>query len=151
MKVKCAGIIPLRYIRGRPQVYLVHHRHGGHWGFPKGHIEKGEHYCETALREFKEETPLMIEDFLPFKPIHQKYTYAKENGMAEKEIIYLVAYCKKGPFRSLENDIVGGDWYFFPEAYQKLQYLSSQETLKQVESLLCSLSMSPDSKLEKSE
>ena len=28
----------------------------GHWGFPKGHIEKDETEYETALREVKEET-----------------------------------------------------------------------------------------------
>ena len=36
--------------------YLLLKQHQGHWGFPKGHIEKGEKYIETAVRELKEET-----------------------------------------------------------------------------------------------
>ena len=28
----------------------------GHWGFPKGHVEKDETEIETAIREVKEET-----------------------------------------------------------------------------------------------
>lgn len=36
-------------------VLLVHHNKG-HWGFPKGHVEKDETEFETALREVKEET-----------------------------------------------------------------------------------------------
>ena len=29
---------------------------GGHWDFPKGHIEDGESEIQTALRELEEET-----------------------------------------------------------------------------------------------
>ena len=36
-------------------VLLVQHNKG-HWGFPKGHVEKDETEFETALREVKEET-----------------------------------------------------------------------------------------------
>ena len=34
----------------------------GHWGFPKGHVEKDETEIETAIREVKEETGLDIKD-----------------------------------------------------------------------------------------
>ena len=32
----------------------------GHWGFPKGHVEKDETEIETAIREVKEETGLDV-------------------------------------------------------------------------------------------
>ena len=40
---------------------MVKHRAGGHWAFPKGHVEKGETETETAVREVLEETGVPIE------------------------------------------------------------------------------------------
>ena len=40
---------------------LVLQQVAGHWGFPKGHVEKGETEVETAIREIKEETNLDVE------------------------------------------------------------------------------------------
>ena len=43
------------------KVLLLRHsstssRGGGHWDFPKGHIDEGESEIQTALRELEEET-----------------------------------------------------------------------------------------------
>ncbi len=40
----------------RKIMYLLLKQHQGHWGFPKGHIEKGERLIDTAVRELREET-----------------------------------------------------------------------------------------------
>lgn len=50
-KEKSCGIMVFK----DDSVLLVHHNKG-HWGFPKGHVEKDETEFETALREVKEET-----------------------------------------------------------------------------------------------
>ena len=39
---------------------LLRHRFGGHWSFPKGHVEQGENEQQTAMREVKEETGVSI-------------------------------------------------------------------------------------------
>ena len=39
---------------------LLRHRHGGHWSFPKGHVEGDETEVQTALREVLEETSLHV-------------------------------------------------------------------------------------------
>lgn len=51
---KSCGIILLNERRE----YLIIRHVGGHWDFPKGHVEKGETEEETALREVLEETGL---------------------------------------------------------------------------------------------
>lgn len=38
--------------------YLLVREKNGFWGFPKGHMERGETEQETAGREIKEETAL---------------------------------------------------------------------------------------------
>ena len=53
----CGGLI-YREHDGETQLLLLKHRCGGHWSFPKGHMEAGETEMETALREIREETGL---------------------------------------------------------------------------------------------
>ena len=63
-----AGILP--YINdGELKFLLINTSTGGvvtgWWEFPKGHIEEGETLLETAKRETKEETGLVINDIHP--------------------------------------------------------------------------------------
>ena len=55
----CGGLI-YREHDGETQLLLLKHRCGGHWSFPKGHMEAGETEMETALREIREETGLRV-------------------------------------------------------------------------------------------
>ena len=43
-----------------PDILLIRHRKGGHWSFPKGHVEGTETEVETAKREIKEETAIDV-------------------------------------------------------------------------------------------
>ncbi|WP_055530672.1 NUDIX domain-containing protein [Streptomyces graminilatus] len=52
----CSG-----YLVERGQVLLVHHNRFDKWVPPGGHIEPGESFAGTAVREFKEETGLPVE------------------------------------------------------------------------------------------
>jgi len=57
---KSCGAVVYRYNNDVLEVLLIRHRFGGHWSFPKGHVEDGENEFQTALREVKEETNLSI-------------------------------------------------------------------------------------------
>ena len=58
---KSCGAIVYREGHGQIELLLIKHRFGGHWSFPKGHMESGETEVQTALREVKEETGLSIQ------------------------------------------------------------------------------------------
>ena len=45
---------------GEERRYLLTCSKKGVWGFPKGHMEKGEREHDTALREIREETGLSV-------------------------------------------------------------------------------------------
>ena len=51
----CSG-----YLVEQGRVLLVHHNRFGKWVPPGGHIEPGETFAQTAAREFKEETGLLV-------------------------------------------------------------------------------------------
>ena len=55
---KSCGVLVLRRQEEELYVVLLRHRFGGHWSFPKGHVEAGESERQTALREVREETGL---------------------------------------------------------------------------------------------
>ncbi len=52
-----AGGVVFRRDGGGVRILLIHDGHGN-WGFPKGHIERGEDPGETARREIAEEVAL---------------------------------------------------------------------------------------------
>lgn len=52
-----AGGVVFRVAEGRPLFLLIRDSYG-HWGFPKGHLERGERPDTAALREVMEETGL---------------------------------------------------------------------------------------------
>ncbi len=57
---KSCGALVVRKNGENYDLVLLRHRFGGHWSFPKGHVEAGETERQTALREVKEETGLTI-------------------------------------------------------------------------------------------
>jgi len=58
---KSCGALVVRKNGENFDLVLLRHRFGGHWSFPKGHVEAGESERQTALREVREETGLAIE------------------------------------------------------------------------------------------
>ena len=52
-----AGGVVFRHEDGRPRFLLIEDSYGN-WGFPKGHLERGERSDTAALREVMEETGL---------------------------------------------------------------------------------------------
>jgi 8-oxo-dGTP diphosphatase len=61
----CSG-----YLVEQGRVLLVHHNRFGKWVPPGGHIEPGETFAETAVREFEEETGLLVEAISTQPVIH---------------------------------------------------------------------------------
>lgn len=61
----CSG-----YLVERGKVLLVHHNRFDKWVPPGGHIEPRESFAGTAVREFKEETGLLVEAISSQPAIH---------------------------------------------------------------------------------
>ena len=57
---KSCGAIVFRKYHGNTELLLIKHANGGHWSFPKGHVEPGETEEETAAREVKEEVAIDV-------------------------------------------------------------------------------------------
>ena len=98
----------------------------GHWGFPKGHVEKGETEIETALREIKEETNLEVE-------INDKYRYIERYSPekeVEKDVIFFIAKKIGGEIKVQEEEVTETEWLPPKEALDRVTYESSKRILK---------------------
>lgn len=69
MAKKSAGLLVYRFREGSLEVFLVHpggpfwaKKDAGAWSIPKGEIGPGEDPSATALREFREETGLELQE-----------------------------------------------------------------------------------------
>ena len=58
---KSCGAIVYRKFHGNIELLLIKNQNGGHWSFPKGHVEEGETEEQTAVREIMEETGISRE------------------------------------------------------------------------------------------
>ena len=120
---KCCGCI----ILNEGKVLLVKHN-VGHWGFPKGHMEKDETELQTAIREVKEETNIDVE-------IQEEKRYIDEYYSSEdtfKQVVYFLATCKNIVAKAQEAEIAQIEWVPIKEAVNKLTYENAKKLLKQV-------------------
>ena len=84
---KSCGAVVFRNKNDNIQVLLIRHLTGGHWAFPKGHVEKGETEEQTALREILEETGLAVELDNRYR---QVVSYSPKKDVV-KDVVYFVA------------------------------------------------------------
>lgn len=55
-----SGAVVYRNINGKTRFLLIKNKRSSNWGFPKGHLEKGESNSDAAKREVLEETGIHI-------------------------------------------------------------------------------------------
>lgn len=106
--VICCGAVVYRF-HPDLQILLVKQRKDDvGWGIPKGHMEKGESFKETALREVKEETGINVR-------IVNKLPYAilKKKNFRKIVIPYLaVQTCSSKPKSSSKaSEVVDVKWF----------------------------------------
>lgn len=87
---KSCGAVVFRTKNSRTQILLIRHVNGGHWAFPKGHVEKGETEEQTALREILEETGLSVTLDNRYR---QVVSYSPKKDVI-KDVVYFVAYAQ---------------------------------------------------------
>ncbi len=127
--------------------YLLLHYPGGHWDFPKGHIEKNETDEETLRREVREETGVDDLKIVPGFSVQEKYFYIAKGEEKEKRIksgtgfwifkkvAYYLAETKetKIVLSPEHQDFI---WLEFDQAIEKITYGNSKRIFKKVERFL---------------
>lgn len=131
---KSAGAIVFRK-KGNEIFYLLLQYEAGHWGFPRGLIEKGETLEETAKREIEEETGIKNLKFLPGFKETIKYFFKWRGKNILKFVTYLLAQTKEKRV-SLSFEHKDFEWLPYKEALEKLTFENSKEVLKKAHQFL---------------
>jgi len=126
---KSVGLVTWRHTpQGR--VFLLLHYPGGHWDFPKGHVDKGESEQQTALRELLEETQISDARILESFRTSMSYFFHRNGRTVRKEVAYYMAQTQtQSVVLSFEHQ--GWAWLPAGEALERLTYENSRRVLRE--------------------
>ncbi|HMC56531.1 MAG TPA: NUDIX domain-containing protein [Gemmatimonadaceae bacterium] len=129
-----AGGVVFRVVDGEPRYLLIRDSYG-HWGFPKGHVERGERSDTAALREVMEETGIRsaslagsvekIEWFFRFRGalIHKRCEFfLMETAVADTK-------------PQLAEGITACKWASLDEALSLIEYDNARAVLRRADDL----------------
>lgn len=122
---KSCGALVYRTKQEGVEILLLKHRFGGHWSFPKGHVEHGETECETALREVKEETGLDIELLDGFR---QSVEYYPKPSI-KKEVVYFLGYAENDTIKRQEEEISEICWVKLDDAHKSVTFRNDKNLI----------------------
>lgn len=136
---KSCGAICFDYTQGAPRVLVIRHRYGGHWAFPKGHVEAGEREEDTAVREVREETGAEIRLVPGFREVT---AYSPAKGVM-KDVVFFLAERTGGALRPQPEEVRAACLLSPDKAMARLTYAADRALL---ESALAFLENNPPEK-----
>ncbi|WP_242334626.1 MULTISPECIES: bis(5'-nucleosyl)-tetraphosphatase [Limosilactobacillus] len=125
-----SGAVVYRKNNGEIEYLLLESQNKGHfWGFPKGHVEGNEALEETAKREIKEETQLV----LPIDTSFHVYTeYDLPNGNRKQMTLYTADLTQSEDIHLQAEEIKNCGWFNYADARERLTYDNLKQLLDQV-------------------
>lgn len=125
-KEKSCGAVIYRKNKGEIEILLIQHKNGGHWAFPKGHVEKKETETETALREIREETGLKVKLDTGFRA---SVTYSPKPDVM-KDVIYFAAKADSDDTKAQPEEVLAIRWERPEQAMELVTYANDKDILK---------------------
>lgn len=122
------GAVVFRKIGEEFRYLLIKNKRSNHWGFPKGHMERGETREQTAKREVLEETGLHIHIYDGFCSESQY----KIGSKIEKRVDVFLASTKDTNTVIQKEEIEDYIWLRFNDAVNMLRFENDREILAAV-------------------
>ncbi len=129
---KSCGAIIYRKFHGNTELLLIKNQNGGHWSFPKGHVEAGETEEETAVREIKEETGI---DVILDTSFRRVITYLPKKEVT-KDVVYFLAKATSYDYVPQEEEIAKIKWVEINHAATMLSYDNDRQLVSQAKNII---------------
>ncbi len=123
---RSCGAVVFRQINGETRLLLIKNSRSTHWGFPKGHMERGETPEETAKREVLEEAGINIE-IIPDFSSKSDYTI---QGKVEKSVTIFLAKTEDTKTVIQKEEIDDYIWLNIDKAMDALKFENDKTILK---------------------
>ena len=131
----CGGVLFTR--QENTLHYLIIRHLGGHFGFPKGHMEPGESEKETALREIQEEVGLTVSLLDGFQATE---TYLLPNKPdTQKQVIYFLAEFSDQTIHTQPEEIADASLLPYEQALALLSFPEARHILTKANHYLSSI------------
>lgn len=132
-RVTSAGGVVLRERAGGKglEVLLIAIKDGRVWSLPKGQVEPGERFFQTAIREVREETGIEAKVLAPLGSIRYHFT-VKDDGIqttVTKEVHHFLMGYVAGTPRPQKEEVDGVDWFLVPEALKRLSHQNERDAV----------------------
>lgn len=125
-----AGGIVVWNINGKPHVLLTQHSKHKGWGFPKGHVEKGETEESAATREVEEEAGVCAA--IREKAGDIRYFFTQDNERVDKTVrFFLMDYADEG-HAATAWEVMDQKWVPVDEVEQRLTFDSERELWRKI-------------------
>lgn len=105
-----------------------------YWGFPKGHIEKGESGKEASLREVEEETGIKAEIIEKVGDIRYFFIWQGEKTL-KNVAMFLMKY-KSGEVKHQEKELAEAKWFKPGDAMNQISFDNDKEILRKALELM---------------
>jgi 8-oxo-dGTP diphosphatase len=132
---KSAGGVVVR-LDEREARYLLIRDGYGHWGFPKGHLERGERADTAALREVMEETGLrQVSVVGSIGAIEWRFRF--RGRVIQKHCEFFLMESASGDTRPQKSEgITDCRWATIREAHDLLDYENARSVLTQADAMV---------------
>lgn len=144
---KSVGAVIFRINEVGDREFLLLRYLAGHWGFPKGHVEKGETEEETLRREVEEEAGITGINILPRFKEKIRYIYRANGNEKEererdgkkinviKKVVFYIAQTTESDVR-ISSEHTEFEWLGYEEALARITYANSRRILKKAHNFL---------------
>jgi bis(5'-nucleosidyl)-tetraphosphatase len=139
VKEKSCGVILYRK-NDETREFLLLHYPGGHWDFPKGHVEKQDRGERgTAYRELKEETGITEIEFISGyrEPMYYEFNRGRKERV-KKTVVYFLAETEMHEVE-ISHEHKDFIWLPYEKAMEKLTFDNARELMQKAEEHLISL------------
>ena len=123
---KSCGAVVFTRIDGEIKYVLAQHL-GGHYGFPKGHMEGGETEEETALREVREEVGLSVSLLPGFRGV-EEYDIPSIN--VHKQVVYFLGEFQDQQIQHQKEELIRAPLLTYEAALRTLTHEEGKRILR---------------------